>query len=336
MKQRVLVTGGAGYVGNRLVPRLLESGYAVVVYDACYFGQETLPVDHPDFTLINGDIRDTQLLSEALNKHKIEAVLHLACISNDPSFELNEALSKSINYDCFEPMVLAAKAAGVSRFIYCSSSSVYGVSELPEVTEDSPLVPLTLYNKFKGMCEPLLLKHKSDDFITTVIRPATICGVSPRMRFDLTVNILTCHAFLKGIITVFGGSQKRPNLHIEDMCDAYLLLLQSDPKVIQGETFNIGHQNLPIYDIAIQVKESIENAFPDKRPISLTVQPSQDLRSYHINSDKIARMLHFRPKRSIQDAILDICHAFKRGDFKDALSNDWYYNVRTLKAAEIA
>ena len=334
MKQRVLVTGGAGYVGNRLVPRLLESGYTVVVYDNCYFRAETLPQNHPNLTLIKGDIRDIQQFSKAL--HQVNAVLHLACISNDPSFELNEALSKSINYDCFEPMVLAAKTAGVSRFVYCSSSSVYGVSALPEVTEEAPLVPLTLYNRYKGLCEPLLLYHKSADFITTVIRPATICGVSPRMRFDLTVNILTCHGFLKGMITVFGGQQKRPNLHIEDMCDAYLLLLEADPTLIQGETFNIGQENLPIYDIAIQVKEVIEKNFPEKKPITLTVQPSQDLRSYHINSDKIARILKFRPKRTIQDAILDICRAFERGDFKDALVNDWYYNVRYLKAAEIA
>ena len=334
MKQGVLVTGGAGYVGNRLVPRLLESGYAVVVYDSCFFKPDTLPLEHPDLKVVKADIRDINSFKSAVKG--MHAVLHLACISNDPSFELNEALSKSINYDCFEPMVLAAKDAGVSRFVYCSSSSVYGVSDLPDVTEEAPLVPLTLYNKYKGLCEPLLFKYKSNDFVTTVIRPATICGVSPRMRFDLTVNILTCHAYQKGKITVFGGTQQRPNLHIEDMCDAYLLLLKSDEKLIQGETFNIGNQNLPIYDIAIQVKETIENAFPNKKPIVIETQPSQDLRSYHINSDKIARILKFSPKRNIQDAIMDICNAFCRGEFSDALTNDWYYNVRYLKVSHIA
>jgi nucleoside-diphosphate-sugar epimerase len=334
VKQGVLVTGGAGYVGNRLVPRLLESGYRVVVYDACFFKRDTLPLNNPNLTLVQGDIRDINKFSSAVKG--VDTVLHLACISNDPSFELNEALSKSINYDCFEPIVTAAKAAGVSRFVYCSSSSAYGVSDLPEVTEESPLVPLTLYNKYKGLCEPLLLKHKSPDFITTVIRPATLCGISPRMRFDLTVNILTCHAFKKGVITVLGGSQRRPNLHIEDMCDAYLLLMKSDPALIQGETFNIGNQNLAIYDIAIQVKETIEKAFPDKRPIKIQTQASQDTRSYHINSDKIARVLQFRPKRNIQDAIMDICLAFERGEFADALTNDWYYNVRYLKSEAIA
>jgi nucleoside-diphosphate-sugar epimerase len=334
MKQRILVTGGAGYVGNRLVPRLLESGYAVVVYDTCFFKPDTLPLSHPDLHVVKADIRNIEAFKSAIKG--INTVLHLACISNDPSFELNETLSKSINYDCFEPMVVAAKAGGVSRFVYCSSSSVYGVSELPDVTEEAPLVPLTLYNKYKGLCEPLLFKHKSENFTTTVIRPATVCGVSPRMRFDLTVNILTCHAFQKGMITVLGGTQQRPNLHIEDMCDAYLLLLKADENLIQGETFNIGNQNLPIYDIAIQVKETIEKAFPEKKPIVIQTQPSQDLRSYHINSDKITRILKFRPKRNIQEAILDICKAFSRGEFSDALVNDWYYNVRYMKLSQIA
>ena len=333
MKQRVLVTGGAGYVGNRLVPRLLESGYAVIVYDTCFFKTDTLPLKNPDLTIVKADIRDISAFRSAVKG--VDAVLHLACISNDPSFELNEALSKSINYDCFEPLVLAAKSAGVSRFVYCSSSSVYGVSELPNVTEEAPLVPLTLYNKYKGLCEPLLFKHQSNDFVTTTIRPATVCGISPRMRFDLSVNILTCHAYQKGMITVFGGTQKRPNLHIEDMCDACLLMLGADPKQIQGQVFNIGNQNLAIYDIAIQVKETIERQFPEKRPITIQTQASQDLRSYHINSDKIARVLDFTPKRTVEDAILDICYAFKRGEFKDALSNDWYYNVRYLKAEHI-
>ena len=171
-------------------------------------------------------------LAEALAGQ--DAVLHLACISNDASFELDEKLSETINYDCFEPMVIAAKKAGVKRFVYCSSSSVYGVSDSPDVTEDHPLVPLTLYNKFKGMCEPMLWKHKADDFTCVVIRPATVCGYSPRTRLDLSVNILTNHAVNKGTITVFGGNQMRPNLHVEDMVDAYLLMLdgaaREDPR----------------------------------------------------------------------------------------------------------
>lgn len=333
MKPTVLVTGGAGYVGNRLVPRLLAEGYRVTVYDRCYFGQQTLPLKNSDLDVINADIRDIQAFKKALKG--IETVLHLACISNDPSFELNETLSKSINYDCFEPMVRAAKSAGVTRFIYCSSSSVYGVSDLPEVTEEAPLVPLTLYNRYKGLCEPLLLREESAHFTPIVLRPATICGVSPRMRFDLTVNILTCHAIKKGLITVLGGAQQRPNLHIEDMCDAYLLFMRAEQNKVQGETFNIGHQNLSIYDIALAVKTEVEKVLPSKKPIVIDVKTSNDPRSYHINSDKIKNRLAFEPKRLIEHAIRDISEAFQRGQFQDALDNDWYYNVRHLQALHI-
>src|SRR4249920_1531730 len=232
--QNVLITGGAGYVGHVLTPRLLSEGYNVTVYDQLFFGCR-LP-NHANLRVIKGDIRDTEKVAEALQGQ--DAVLHLACISNDASFELDEKLSETINYDCFEPLVVAAKKAGVQRFVYCSSSSVYGVSESPNVTEDHPLVPLTLYNKFKGMCEPILWQHKSDDFICVTIRPATLCGYAPRQRLDLSVNILTNHAINAGKITVFGGSQKRPNLHVQDMCDLYKLLLTVDDASIAGQIFN--------------------------------------------------------------------------------------------------
>ncbi|MCI0637155.1 MAG: SDR family oxidoreductase, partial [Actinobacteria bacterium] len=212
----VLVTGGAGYVGCVLVPQLLSRGYSVAVYDIMYFGRDGLP-DHPNLTVIEGDIRDTPTLARLFRG--VDVVLHLACISNDPSFELDEHLSRTINFECFEPMVIAAREAGVKRFVYCSSSSVYGVSDKPDVTEDHPLVPLTLYNKYKGLCEPLLFKHQTPSFACVTIRPATICGYSPRTRLDLSVNILTNLAVNRGTITVFGGSQLRPNLHIQDMAD---------------------------------------------------------------------------------------------------------------------
>src|ERR1700730_5747731 len=221
MFKNILVIGGAGYGGSLLAPQLLDLGYKVTVYDIMYFGDEFLPKGNPDLTIVRGDIRDVKKLSAALKG--IDAVIDLACISNDASFELDERLSTSVNLDAFEPMVLAAKKADVRRLIFASSSSVYGVSEQPNVTEDHPLLPLTLYNKFKGMCEPILWQHKSDDFICVVMRPATIFGYSPRTRLDLSVNILTNHAVNKGTITVFGGNQMRPNLHVEDMVDAYHL-----------------------------------------------------------------------------------------------------------------
>lgn len=330
--RNVMITGGAGYVGTRLTPQLLAAGHNVTVYDAMYFGCEIQP--QPRLKLVEGDVRDTARLREHL--WGVDAVIHLACISNDPSFELNEALSKTINYDCFEPLVVAAKEQGVRRFVYASSSSVYGVSDAPEVREDHPLVPLTLYNKFKGMCEPLLFKHQSPDFVCVAIRPATICGFSPRMRLDLSVNILTNHAVNAGKITVFGGAQKRPNLHIQDMCDLYKLLLEIDDAKIAGETFNAGYQNQTIMEIAQIVKNVVQREFPDKGDIRIVTTPTNDMRSYHINSDKIAEALGFRPKRGIEDAVRDLCQAMKAGKLPGSLEDDRYSNVKVLKRRKIA
>jgi nucleoside-diphosphate-sugar epimerase len=323
----VLVTGGAGYVGHVLTPRLLANGYNVTVYDKLWYGCR-LPND-PKLKVIEGDIRDAGKLSAAMAGQ--DAVLHLACISNDASYELDENLSKTVNYDCFEPIVLAAKNNGVKRFVYCSSSSVYGVSDSPDVTEDHPLVPLTLYNKFKGLCEPILWKHKSDDFTCVTIRPATVCGYSPRTRLDLSVNILTNHAVNKGVITVFGGGQMRPNLHVEDMAAAYELMLKAPHEKIQGETFNIGFENHSIASIAQQVKKVVEEEMPEKGPISITTTPSNDNRSYHVNSDKIRRILGFKAERTIEDAIRDLTRAFRNYMLPDSFDDDWYYNVRTMK-----
>jgi nucleoside-diphosphate-sugar epimerase len=323
----VLVTGGAGYVGHVLTPWLLAAGYNVTVYDALYFGCR-LPND-PKLRVIRGDIRDTAKLAEAMQGQ--DAVLHLACISNDASFELDESLSKSINYDCFEPMVKAAKNAGVKRFVYASSSSVYGVSDSPDVTEEHPLVPLTLYNKFKGMCEPKLWNYMDDDFTCVVIRPATICGYSPRTRLDLSVNILTNHAVNKGEITVFGGSQMRPNLHVDDMVDAYALMLEAPHERIHGEIFNIGFQNHSIASIAQIVKRVVDEEMPGKGDIKITTTLSNDTRSYHVNSDKVRRVLGFTPKRTIEDAARDLTRAFRNHLLPASFDDDWYYNVRTMK-----
>ena len=325
--QNVLVTGGAGYVGHVLTPRLLAEGYNVTVYDTLFYGAR-LPND-PKLRVIKGDIRDVAKITEAMQGQ--DAVLHLACISNDASFELDEKLSETINLDAFEPIVKAAKAAGVQRFVYCSSSSVYGVSDSPNVTEDHPLVPLTLYNKFKGMCEPILWQYKSDDFTCVTIRPATICGYSPRTRLDLSVNILTNHAVNKGVITVFGGAQMRPNLHIEDMVDAYVLMLKAPKEKINGETFNIGFQNYSISDIANMVKKVVEEEMPELGEIKITTTPSNDNRSYHVNSDKVRRVLGFEPKRNIEDAVRDLTRAFRNNMLPGSFDDDWYYNVRTMK-----
>ncbi len=323
----VLVTGGTGYVGTRLIPQLLDLGYYVCAFDTMFYGCELKP--QPRLKLVKGDIRDTAALEDAL--WGVDAVIHLACISNDAGFELDEKLSQSINYNCFEPMVVAAKRQGVKRFIYASSSSVYGVSDQPDVTEEHPLVPLTLYNKFKGMCEPLLFKHQAEDFVCVTIRPATVCGYSPRQRLDLSVNILTNQAVNAGKITVFGGAQLRPNLHIQDMCDLYKLLLTVDDAAIAGETFNAGFQNMSIADIAKAVVDVVATEFPGRPPVEVATTPTNDIRSYHINSDKIGRKIGFRPKHTIEDAVRDLCVAFKEGKLPNSLTDESYSNVKVLK-----
>jgi nucleoside-diphosphate-sugar epimerase len=331
---KVLITGGAGYVGSRLVPQLLDLGYEVTVYDILYYGRDFLPLENPRLKVVGGDLRDIQALGAALDG--IEIVIHLACISNDASFVLDEALSETVNFDAFEPLVIAAKQAGVRRFIYASTSSVYGVSEVPNVTEDHPLVPLTLYNKFKGMCEPLLFKHQSDDFVCVTIRPATLCGYAPRQRLDLSVNILTNHAVNRGKITVFGGTQLRPNLHIQDMCDLYKLLLEIEDSKIAGQTFNAGYQNMSIMDIALLVRDIVQKEVPGREVIEIETTPSDDLRSYHINSDKITRTIGFKPRHTVEDAMRELCVAFREGKLPRSLEDDRYFNVQRMKALNAA
>jgi len=327
--EKLLITGGAGYCGSLLVPQLLKMGYSITVYDMMYYGHEFLPVEHPNLKLVEGDIRDIEKLSASLEG--IDAVLHLACISNDASFVLDENLSTTVNFDAFEPMVVAAKKARVKRFVYASSSSVYGVSEKPNVTEEHPLVPLTLYNKYKGMCEPLLFKHTDDDFVGVVYRPATVCGYSPRQRLDLSVNILTNHAINKGEITVFGGEQLRPNLHVQDYADLCTILLDAPDSKVANEIFNCGYQNMSIMEIAQVVKSVVEEEFPELGKINIKTTPSDDNRSYHINSDKITRVLGFKPQHSIEDAVRDLCNAFQSNKLPNSFDNDWYFNVRTMQ-----
>ena len=332
--EKVLVTGGAGYCGARLVPQLLSRGYRVTVFDIMFFGNQFLPRHNPNLLIIDGDIRDTAKFAAAVAGH--DAVVNLACISNDASFELDEDLSTSINLNAFEPLVKAAKKAGVKRFVYASSSSVYGVSDQPDVTEDHPLVPLTLYNKYKGMCEPLLKKHTDTAFTGVIFRPATVCGYSPRQRLDLSVNILTNHAVNLGKITVFGGSQLRPNLHIQDYCDAVQLFLTAPADKIQNEIFNVGYQNLSLMEIAELVRRVVAEEMPDRKKVDIVTTPTDDIRSYQVNSDKITRLLGFKPKHNVEDAIRDLCKAFKQGKLPNSMQDTFYFNVRRLKELKAA
>ena len=330
---KVLVTGAAGYVGCVLVPKLLEAGHAVVAYDIMYYGTDGLKAQ-PRLDIVSADMRDAAAFAAAVKG--CEAVIHLACISNDPSFELDPALGKSINFDCFEPMVLASQAAGVKRFIYASSSSVYGVSESPNVDENHPLKPLTDYSKYKAMCEEVLLRLSKPGFTVCVIRPATVCGYSPRTRLDLAVNILTNLAVNKRRITVFGGAQKRPNIHIDDISDLYVQLLALPAEKIDGKIWNAGYENHTVADLARMAKDVVEREFPEKAPIEIVTSPTDDLRSYHVSSEKITRDIGFKPKRTVEDAIRDLCRAFKAGKLPGSLDDPRYFNVKTMKAAPTA
>lgn len=328
---RVLVAGGAGYVGSRLVPALLDKGYQVTVYDLYLYGEDLFDSlkKNPNLKEIKADLRDFAKVKEALKD--CDAVIHLACISNDPSFELNPELGKSINLDAFEPFVAMSKEAGVKRFIYASSSSVYGVKSEPNVTEDMTLEPLTDYSRFKADCEKILFKYLDDAFVCTVLRPATVCGYAPRQRLDLVVNILTNLAYHTGKVKVMGGDQMRPNIHIEDMVRAYIHVLESPKEKVQGETFNVGYHNHSVMDLG-KMAASIVG---EKRKVELQVEPTNDNRSYRVSSDKIAKKLGFVPKFTIEDAMRDIVNAFEENKLPNSLEDMRYFNIKTMKAVNL-
>jgi nucleoside-diphosphate-sugar epimerase len=323
----VLVTGGAGYVGSNLIPKLLDAGHTVTVLDLFLYGEgEDVYGDHTahsSLRQVKGDLRDIETVQDALTG--CDAVIHLACISNDPSYDLDPELGKSINFDAFRPLVQAAKAEGVKRFIYASSSSVYGIKDEAEVTEELSLEPLTDYSKFKAMCEEVLEEEREPGFVTLTIRPSTVCGYARRLRLDLTVNILTAHAVENGKITVFGGTQKRPNLHIDDMTDLYLACLQYDDQLIDGKIYNAGYENHTVGDIAEMVRDVVG------KDVEIVTTPSDDLRSYHVSSEKMKNELGFVPTHTIADAVQDLMAAFKAGKISDPMSNENYYNIKTMQ-----
>lgn len=324
--KQVYITGGAGYVGARLVPRLLEEGYRVTVLDLMIYGEEVLPSD-PHLKTIKGDIRDSSLLQETIPGH--DAVIHLACISNDPSFELNPDLGKSINLDAFEPLVEISKQAGVQRFIYASSSSVYGIKEEPDVHEEMSLDPLTDYSRFKADCEKILAEYQSPEFTTVTIRPATVCGYSPRQRLDVVVNILSNLAFHKREISVFGGSQLRPNIHIEDMVESYLVLLKAPKEKIAGEIFNAGYENQSVLELAQTVQQVMGE------DVTLNTTPTNDNRSYHISSKKIAKVLGFVPQHTIREAVEDMKQAFESDLLPNSLTDERYFNIKRMQSLQL-
>jgi nucleoside-diphosphate-sugar epimerase len=325
----VVVTGGAGYVGSALVPKLLEAGYDVRVLDLYLYGIDVLAPwrGHRGLTEIRGDVRDGGTVARAVKG--ADALIHLACISNDPSFELDPDLGKSINYDCFGRIVELSQAAGVRRFIYASSSSVYGVREEADVTEDLELRPLTDYSKYKAMCEEVLFDRRDSGMTAVVLRPATVCGYSPRLRLDLTVNILTNHAVNKREIRVFGGSQMRPNIHIDDMTDLYVSALRWPDAAVDGKIYNAGYHNRRVMEIA----ESVQSIVGED--VKIRVEPTDDNRSYHISSEKIKRELGFEAKRTIENAVEDLVRAFRTGAVPNSMDDGRYYNIKTMQSAAL-
>jgi nucleoside-diphosphate-sugar epimerase len=327
--KNVLVTGGGGYVGAVLIPKLLEHGYAVRVLDLFIYGEQVFDnvKESPTLELYKGDIRDQSLLRKILPG--CDAVIHLACISNDPSFELDPELGKSINFDAFAPLVDISKESGVKRFIYASSSSVYGIKEEKNVTEDLPLLPLTDYSKYKALCEEVLLKKRAPGFVTLILRPSTVCGYSPRLRLDLTVNILTNHAVNNRKITVFGGQQMRPNIHIEDIAQAYIKSLEWPDKAIDGKIFNVGFDNFTVSEIANKVRKVVGE------DIEIVTTPTDDNRSYHVSSAKINKELGFVAEHSVEDAIHDLVTSFQAGKIPNAMTDSRYYNIKTMQELKL-
>jgi nucleoside-diphosphate-sugar epimerase len=319
---RIYVTGGGGYVGAMLVPRLLEEGLEVTVLDLMMYGEDVL-TEHPKLKVIKGDIRDFELLKKTIPSH--DAVIHLACISNDPSFDLSPELGRSINLDAFRPLVEVCKEASVKRFVYASSSSVYGVKEEDNVHEGMSLEPLTDYSKFKADCEKILAEYQSPDFTTVTIRPATVCGYSPRQRLDVVVNILTNLAYHKREITVFGGEQLRPNIHIADMVEAYIYLLNAPKELVEGEIFNAGDENLTVTELAETVKAEIGD------DVILVTTPTNDNRSYHISSKKIQEKLGFVTKHTIREAVIDLKKALDAGLLPNSLQDEMYFNIKRMQ-----
>jgi len=327
--KNVLITGGAGYVGSALIPSLLEKNYNVTVYDLYLYGNVFSHLkDHPNLTQVKADIRDKNKILDAAEN--IDAIIHLACISNDPSYELDANLGKSINYDAFFNVLDAAKKNNVKRFIYASSSSVYGIKNEENVRENVPAEPLTDYSKFKLECEKILLNFDEPNMERAVVRPATVCGYAPRLRLDLVVNILTIHALINKKIKIFGGEQLRPNINIKDMVRVYEALLSAPAKKINGQVFNAGYQNLSVNKIAELIKDTVGDS-----SIMFETIPTDDIRSYHINSDKIREFLDFVPKYSIQDGIKSICKAHESRLIKDGLNNPLYHNIKLMQKVNL-
>jgi len=328
----ILITGGFGYVGSRLTPLLLEKGYKVKVLDLCLYGEygfdalkadESWPKWNKSFTFIKGDIRNPDAVADAMKN--VSTVIHLAAVSNDPTGDIDEVLTRQVNFDAVGLLAVKAREANVSRFINASSSSVFGIKDMADVTEEIEPEPLTYYSKYKMLAEWIIRAAASKDFCTVNIRPATICGYSPRQRFDLTVNKLTADAIRKNIITVNGGDQRRPNVGITDVINLYTQLIETKAELINGKTFNFGFENHKIIDIA----KIIERELIDLSP-RIEVTKVFDQRDYHISSQYLQSVLNYLPISSIRNEVVLLRREFDKGNFPD-IDAPQYYNLKVMK-----
>ncbi|ESP90426.1 NAD-dependent epimerase/dehydratase family protein [Pseudoalteromonas luteoviolacea] len=311
MKEKtILVTGATGYKGTVLVPKLLNKGYRVVALDTQWFGN-FLPT-HPNLTVVKGDVRDTHSIDLA----GIDSIIHLASIANDPCGDLNPKLTWEVSALATMQLADKAKKSGIKQFIYASSGSVYGVKDEEQVTEDLSLEPISEYNKTKMVAERVLLSY-ADDMAVQIVRPATVCGLSARMRLDVSVNMLTMQALKNKKITVFGGAQVRPNIHIDDITDLYIYMLEHPEKT--SGIFNAGFENISIMDIAKMVQSKVD--------CEIEVTPSNDPRCYRINSDKLLAT-GFKPKKDVNTAIGELITAFENGELED---QDRFYNLKWMQ-----
>jgi nucleoside-diphosphate-sugar epimerase len=332
-----LVTGGFGYVGARLTPHLLALGHHVRVIDLMLYtdaGLDALKADKSfsqwqnRFELVRGDIRDPQAVARAVAG--VDTVIHLAAISNDPTGDIDETLTRQVNFDAIGLLLARARAAGVKRFINASSSSVFGVRDVADINESLEPEPITFYSKYKMLSEWLVTAAASPEFCAVNIRPATICGYSPRQRFDLTVNKLTADALRKRIITVHGGEQRRPNVGMTDMVNLYGLLVETDARKLNGRTFNFGFENLKVIEIARVIQAELKDL-----NVQIKVTDTLDKRDYHISSAKILRELGYQPVSSIRAEVANLRQALEGGAFPDIDAPE-HYNMKFMKISRSA
>lgn len=339
MFKKVLVIGGAGYVGSALVPKLLNKNYEVTIYDLYTYsrskklGEDIFGdfVNHENLVQIKNDIRNIKALDRAVKG--ADAIIHLACLSNDPSVEIDRQLGKEVNYLSLIPFLKSINKYKTKRLIFASTPSVYGFKKEKEVTEGLALEPLTDYGLYKVFSEKAiqdLLNLKQTTWV--ILRPSTVCGYAPRQRLDLSVNILTNLAVNKGLITVFGGSQQRPNIHIDDVAELYIKMLEYPKEKIAGQIFNAGNENLSILQIAKLVKKNVEKLMPEIGKVKIKISPStDDQRSYRVSWEKIRKQLRWKPKKTVEDAIVDLVNAFKKGKLSNSLEDPIYFNIKRLK-----